>query len=50
VHKDRIREIEAEIADLKARWLAHSTPPAMWQQLEELEARLEEIKRGKGKR
>ena len=36
-----IAEIEAEIADLKARWPAHSVPPRMWQQLEELEEELE---------
>jgi hypothetical protein len=37
----RIREIEEKIADLKARWPAHSVPPHMWQQLEELEEELE---------
>jgi len=41
----RIKEIEAEIADLKARWPAHSIPPKMWQQLEELEEKLEEAKK-----
>ena len=41
----RIKEIEAEIADLKARWPAHSVPPKMWQQLEELEEKLEEAKK-----
>jgi hypothetical protein len=40
-----IREIEDEIADLKARWPAHSVPPKMWQQLEELEEKLEQAKR-----
>ena len=34
---DRVKEIEAKIADLKARWPAHSVPPRMWQELEELE-------------
>lgn len=34
---DRVKEIEEKIADLKARWPAHSVPPHMWQQLEELE-------------
>ena len=38
---DKIKEIEAKIADLKARWPAHSVPPSMWQELEELEAELE---------
>jgi len=42
---DKVREIEEKIADLKARWPAHSVPPSMWQQLEELEAELEEAKR-----
>ena len=44
--EDKAREIEDKIADLKARWPAHSVPPSMWQQLEELEAQLEEAKRG----
>ena len=39
--EDRIREIEEKIADLKARWPAHSVPPSMWMQLEELEDELE---------
>jgi len=41
---DRIKEIEDEIADLKARWPAHSVPPSMWQKLEELEDELEKAK------
>jgi hypothetical protein len=40
----RIQEIEEEIAELKARWPAHSVPPKMWQQLEELEEKLEQAK------
>jgi hypothetical protein len=40
-----IKEIEAEIADLKARWPAHSVPPHMWQQLEELEDRLDQARK-----
>ncbi len=28
---NRVREIEEKIADLKARWPAHSVPPSMWQ-------------------
>jgi hypothetical protein len=43
--KDSVKEIEDKIADLKARWPAHSVPPSMWQQLEELESQLEELKR-----
>ena len=42
---DHIQEIEEKIADLKARWPAHSVPPSMWQQLEELEEALEKAKR-----
>jgi hypothetical protein len=38
----RVREIEEQIADLKARWPAHSVPPHMWQQLEDLEEKLEQ--------
>ena len=45
---DRIREIEEQIADLKARWPAHSVPPHMWQQLEELEEKLEQARREAG--
>lgn len=39
-----IREIEEKIADLKARWPAHSVPPSMWRELEELEGDLERAK------
>ena len=38
---ETIEEIEMAIAELKARWPAHSVPPHMWQELEELEDRLE---------
>jgi hypothetical protein len=48
VSNDRVREIEEKITDLKARWPAHSVPPLMWQQLEELEDELEKAKRMKG--
>ena len=41
---DRIKEIEEKIADLKARWPAHSVPPSMWHKLEELEDELEQAK------
>jgi hypothetical protein len=43
--KDKVKEIEEKIADLKARWPAHSVPPSMWQQLEELEDELAKAKR-----
>jgi hypothetical protein len=41
---EKIKEIEEKIADLKARWPAHSVPPSMWQQLEALEDELEAAK------
>ena len=43
---DREKELEARLADLKGRWPAHSVPPSMWQELEELEEELDKI-RGK---
>ena len=43
--EDKLRGIEDKIADLKARWPAHSVPPSMWQQLEELENELEEAQK-----
>ncbi|MBC8477547.1 MAG: histidine kinase [Dehalococcoidia bacterium] len=45
--QDRIRQLEEEIADLKARWPAHSVRPSMLQQLEELEEALEKAKQVK---
>ena len=45
MENDSIKEIEEAIADLKARLPAHSIPPSMWQQLEELEEKLERAKR-----
>ena len=44
MENESIKEIEEAIADLKARWPAHSVPPKMWQQLEELEEKLEQAK------
>jgi len=41
---DRIKDIEEKIAELKARIPAHSVPPSMWQELEELEEELEKAK------
>jgi hypothetical protein len=38
----RIEELKKQIAELEARWPAHSVPPAMLQQLEDLEDELEE--------
>jgi hypothetical protein len=37
---DRIEGLKKQIADLNARWPAHSPSPAMLQQLEELEEEL----------
>jgi hypothetical protein len=45
MENERIKEIKEEIADLKARWPAHSVPPSMWQKLEELEEKLEQAKK-----
>lgn len=39
-----IRELEKQIADIEARLPAHSTPPSMIQELEELEEELERLK------
>ena len=47
MNTDRIKELEERLADLKALWPAHSVPPSMWQQLEELEDELEKAKKGK---
>jgi hypothetical protein len=41
---DRIKELEKQIEDLKRRWPAHSVPPAMFEQLEELEEELRKAK------
>jgi hypothetical protein len=45
VDSDKAKEIEAKIAELKARWPSHSVPPMMWDELEELEGQLEEAQR-----
>jgi len=41
---EKIARLEAEIADLKKRWPAHSLKPAMFTQLEDLEEELENLK------
>lgn len=43
--EETIEEIEAAITELKSRWPAHSVPPHMWQQLEDLEEKLERAKK-----
>ncbi len=46
--RDRICELQEQIADLKKRWPAHSPSPAMLQRLDELEEELEnELKKNK---
>jgi DNA-binding HxlR family transcriptional regulator len=46
---ERIKELEKRIAELQSRWPAHSVPPTMLQQLEELEEELEkELKKTAG--
>ncbi|MFH0916984.1 MAG: GNAT family N-acetyltransferase [bacterium] len=45
VDRDKVKYIERKIAELKARWPAHSVPPVMWQELEELEDELKELGR-----
>lgn len=42
MNNERIRELEEKIAELKKRWPAHSVPPAMMQELDDLEAKLSE--------
>jgi hypothetical protein len=41
--QERIANLEEQIAELKARWPAHSAQPWMLQQLEELEEELEAL-------
>ena len=40
-----VQRLEKQLADLEARWPAHSVPPSMLQELEELEEKLEEARR-----
>jgi hypothetical protein len=42
VTSELITELEERIADLNRRWPAYSPPPSMLEQLEELEAQLQE--------
>jgi len=41
---ERMSELEAKLADLLARWPAHSVPLHMWQQRESLEEELERLR------
>jgi hypothetical protein len=45
VNTEKVKEIEEKIAELKSRWPAHSVPPSMWRELEDLEAELEEARK-----
>jgi len=48
--QEQIKRLEQQLAELKARWPAHSVPPAMLEKLEELEEELERMKgRGNGR-
>lgn len=40
---ERVAELERRIADLRARLPRHSVPPAMLQELEDLEEELERL-------
>lgn len=49
MHEDRIAALKQQIAELKQRWPAHSVPPAMLAQLDDLEEELDrEIRRRDG--
>jgi hypothetical protein len=41
---DAVRRIEEQIAELERRWPAHSVPPGMWAELEQLESELEKAR------
>jgi len=41
--EERKKELEAKLADLMARWPAHSVPPSMWMEREELEEELQKL-------
>lgn len=43
--EERIREVQRRIADLRARMPKHSVPPAMVQELEDLEEELARLTR-----
>jgi thioesterase domain-containing protein len=40
MNNQRIQELEEKISDLKKRWSAHSVPPAMVRELDDLEEEL----------
>jgi hypothetical protein len=41
----QIQELEEKIAELKKRWPAHSVPPALMRELDDLEEELAEAQR-----
>ncbi len=43
--EDKIKHLEEQIADLKSRLPAHSIPPTMIQELDDLEEELEQLQR-----
>jgi hypothetical protein len=45
MNREKVSEIEEKIADLKARWPAHSVQPSMWRELETLEEELERARK-----
>lgn len=47
--QNKVKEIEERIADLRARWPAHSVHPSMWQELEKLEEELEKAREAEKK-
>ena len=49
MNDEKVNDIEEKIADLKGRWPAHSVPPSMWQELEDLEAELVKVNKYSGK-
>lgn len=42
--KSKLNQLDQELADLKARWPAHSVKPVHLQQLEELEEEIQLIR------
>jgi len=48
MHKDEVSELEERIAEMKRRIPPHSVPPAMLQDLEDLEMRLQEARSRQG--
>jgi len=45
-NRTRVEELEERLADLKARMPAHSIPPSMMIELDELEEQLAELNAG----